>query len=563
VARIKKEKQQYTLGWIFSQTKGTRPALALFTVLTVAGAIIELTFAFFIREFINIATGISDGSLLRTGLLSIAFIAVFGLLMMINSVLSRYLYGKTERRLRSNLLNIIFTRRLADISKMHTGDLLTKLTVDTQAVSNCTPIIVTRMIGGLTSAVVATGLLFYLDWRMALIMLGLTPLLMAVMGFVTPRIQKQSAIDKENEESNRSIMQEYLSRTMLVKAYFMQPKATANVSANYAKKLKSGMKVGLWEGFAMFSGSVIGFSMFLVCLGVGAYFVMQGTTTFGDLVAIVQLLNYIVNPIANFAAAIAEVSQAKASAVRIGEICDLPSDVEITAAEPVAATALTAGGLSFSYNGESEGNVFEDVSVTFPKGSVTGIVGKSGCGKSTLLKLLIGLYEPKQGSVALKHAGGETGDILPQVAYVPPVDYLFSGTVTENIIMSERSPRISALAEAASQANILDFIESLQDGFDTQIGESGGTVSSGQAQRLAIARAIYKKSPIVVFDEPTANLDVESVEKFQAAVRQLAKDKIVIIVTHDISTITVCDRVYVIEEGRVRERIGNEIIITT
>jgi ABC-type bacteriocin/lantibiotic exporter with double-glycine peptidase domain len=396
---------------------------------------------------------------------------------------------------------------------------------------------------------------------MALIMLGLTPLLMAVMGVVTPRIQRQSVKDKENEEANRSIMQEQLSRIMLIKAYFMRKKIITRTHDVYAPRLKSNTMVGFWEGFVSFSGTMVANGIFMVALGVGSYFVIQGEVTMGSLIAIIQLLNYIINPVATFATAISQVGQAKASAARIGEIFDLPADADTAAAEPVEAMELIAENLSFSYNGD--GDVFGGVNAVFPKGAVTGIVGKSGCGKSTLLKVLIGLYEPKEGAVLLTHAGGVTGDIMPQVAYVPPADYLFSGTVEENIKMSENTARIKAMADASAEANILDFIESLPDGFKTQIGESGGTVSSGQAQRLAIARAIYKKSPIVVFDEPTANLDAESAEKFQAAIRTLAKDKICVIVTHDVSTITVCDKVYVIEDGHVRERVGNEAIITT
>jgi len=166
-----------------------------------------------------------------------------------------------------------------------------------------------------------------------------------------------------------------------------------------------------------------------------------------------------------------------------------------------------------------------------------------------LLKLLIGLYEPGGGTVELKHKSGVViGDeILAQIAYVPPVDYLFSGAVFDNIIMSDDAPRVSEMESAAADANILDFIHSLPEGFGTQITESGGNVSSGQAQRLAIARAIYKRSPVIVFDEPTANLDVVSIEKFQSAVRRLAENgKICIIVTHDVSTIDMCDKVYVI-----------------
>jgi subfamily B ATP-binding cassette protein MsbA len=297
-------------------------------------------------------------------------------------------------------------------------------------------------------------------------------------------------------------------------------------------------------------------------VSIGAYFVLQGETTVGSLIAIVQLLNYIVMPVAGFAGAVSLIGQASASSQRIGMIYELPSDTESEMRRPVDALELVTENISFSYNGSKENAeyVLENVNITIKKGNITGLAGKSGSGKSTLLKLLIGLYTPERGKIELKHADGVLSgeEIMPQIAYVPPADYLFSGTVTENIIMSDNEPRVNDMKSAASGANILDFIESLPDGFDTLIGDSGGTVSSGQAQRLAIARAIYKHSPVIVFDEPTANLDTDSIEKFQTAVRHLAKEKICIIVTHDISTINICDKVYIIENKQVREKLGNE-----
>jgi len=552
-------KNEYGLGWIYGQTKGTRWLLALWTILVLATVGTNMVIPFFLKWFMDIATGEATDSLLRVGLLAMAVVAVGGVVFIFRGMVYRYAEGKTERKLRMGLMDVILTRRLADISKPHTGELLTKLTADVLAVSTCCLEIIKHMVGGIVSAIVATVLLFFLHWQMALIMLFVTPLLMVVMGVFTPLLQKANADNKKNDETCRARMQEDLSRIMLIKAYFMRDKVIAHTRDIYAPRLKSNTKVGFWEGFVSFSGSMVGNGIFMVSLGFGAYFVMRGDVTMGSLIAIIQLLNYIVNPVATFANAIAQVGQAKASAQRIGELYNLPADADTTAAEPVDALTLIAENLCFSYDGDS--HVFEDVNVTFPKGMVTGIAGKSGCGKSTLLKLLIGLYEPRQGSVTLTHAEGTSQEILPQVAYVPPADYLFSGSVTENIIMSDNRVRIKAMADAASEANILDFIESLPDGFDTMIGESGGTGSSGQAQRLAIARAIYKQSPALVFDEPTANLDAASIEKFQSAVKQLAKDRIVIIVTHDASTITVCDKVYVIEDGRVRERAGDEKLI--
>lgn len=553
------KKSEYGFYWIYQKTRGVRLQLTIYTLLVLCVPVLQLSFSYFMKLFIDIATGNIDIPLLLVALRTVAVVAIGGIVIMINAILSKCIYGKIERNLRAELLGVIFSRRLIDISKQHTGELLTKLTVDVQAVSTCFITIIDNMVGGLASALLATTVLFFLNWKIAIMLLVLIPLLMFIMGAFTPRIQEASANDKQNDEINRSMIQENLSRIMLIKTYFMQGKTIEKTNRTYESKLKSGMVLGVWEGLASFAGILFGNVMSMVTLGFGAYFVLKGETTVGSLIMIVQLLNYIVTPVSKFSVAIAQISQTVASSNRIGTIYALSPDRELSMVTPENATELIAKDLSFSYGGDNEnGNgdkLLDNVNISFPKGKITGIVGKSGIGKSTLLKLLIGLYTPQTGTVELKHNAGVIcgEEIMPLVAYVPPLDYLFSGSVLDNIIMSEHEPRFDDMQAAATAANIIDFIQSLPQGFDTLIGESGSTVSSGQAQRIAIARAIYKKALIVVFDEPTANLDVASIEKFQSVVKVLAKDKICIIVTHDISTITVCDKVYVIENGNVKE----------
>jgi len=559
---MKNKKDKYGLNWIFNKTKGLRPHLALFTFLIIINTAITISIAYFLKLFIDVATGETEESLIYIAFLAMAVMSVSGILTVISSVLAKLIYGKTERNLRVETMRVILSRRMVDISKQHTGELLTKLTADIQAISNCFIHIIRNMVGGIVSALLAITMMFLLDWKMALIMLLFTPFLMIVMGIFTPFMQKASVIDKRNDEITRSMMQENLSRIMLIKTYFMQAKVLLKTKLAYANKLKSGMKLGKWEGLVLFFGQMIANLMFLGGIGIGAFFVLSGEVTMGSLIAIIQLLNYVVDPVANFAGTIAQIGQATASSGRIGTLYNLPADNEAVSVNPVDAVELNAKNISFSYNNEENNgtvNILENINVSFQKGSVTGIIGKSGSGKSTLLKLLIGLYTPKQGSIELKHISGTLygEEILPQIAYVPPVDYLFSETVIENIIMSENEPRMDDVKIAAKGANIFEFIESMPNGFNTEIGESGGTVSSGQAQRLAIARAIYKHSPVVVFDEPTANLDVDSVEKFQSAVRFLAKDKICILVTHDVSTIGICDKVYMLEDGNIKEKPDN------
>lgn len=553
------EKNKYGLHWIYQKTKGCRLQLAVYALLALCIPVIQLLFAYFMKLFIDIATGSIHMPLLDVGFCSIAAIAVGGILMMINSVLVKWISGKMECNLRAELMDVIFSRRMLDLSKQHTGELLTRLTADVQAVSTCAATLIDQMVGGAASALLATVALFFLNWKIAAILLVLTPLLLFLTGALTPYIQRASVSDQGNDEINRSVMQENLSRILLIKTYFMRGKAVERIRSTYQNKLKSAMKLGLWEGLALFAGAIFGNSMSLVTLGLGAYFVLKGETTVGSLIMIVQLLNYIVTPVAKFSAAVAEVGKAVASSGRIGMIYEIAAEKKVPTA-PVHATELVVKDLCFSYGGEDgdseQSFLLDNISMSFSKGEVTGIVGKSGSGKSTLLKLLIGLYAAQAGTVELKHTLGTLSgeQIMPQVGYVPPDGYLFSGNVSDNIIMAEREPRYDEMRMAASGANIEQFVQSLPSGFDTLLGESGGTVSSGQAGRIAIARALYKKAPLLVFDEPTANLDADSIEKFRSTVKNLAKDKICIIVTHDAAALAGCDKVYELEHGSIREK---------
>lgn len=542
------KKDKYDLKWIMARTRNCRPQTVAYIFFALCIPVIQLCFAYFMKMFIDIAVGNTENSLLMVALYCAAAIILDGVAVMANSVLAKYIYGSTERELRKELIGVIVTRRLAEISKQHSGKLTTILTADVQAVSSCFTAVAENIVGGAVSALLAAVALFFLNWKIALILIVLTPLTMLLTGALTPRLQKLSAADKANDELNRSVMQENLNKITLIKAYSMQSKTVEKVEKNYKDKLKSGVRLGVWEGLAVFVGTLSGNIVSLVALGLGSFFVLSGETTVGSLIMIVQLLNYIIMPITKFPSAVALTGQALASAKRIGGVYEL-SEEHVGASVSSTADTLAAEALSFAYTFED--NILNEVDLSFRKGEVTGIVGKSGSGKSTLLKLLMGLYSPANGSVTLQ-CGAETfsgADIISHVAYVPPEDYLFSGTIAENIAMSNTFDT-EKLKAAAVGANIFDYIQTLDNGFDTVLGEGGNTVSSGQAQRIAIARAIYKNG-VFIFDEPTANLDQETIKMFQSTVKKIAENNICIIVTHDKSTVEICDKIYTLENGRV------------
>lgn len=540
--------EKYGFKWIMARTKKCRPQTVAYIFFAICIPIIQLCFAYFMKMFIDIAVGNTENSLPTIALYCAAAIILDGVAVMANSVLAKYIYGVTERELRKELMGVIVTRKLAEISKQHSGKLTTILTADVQAVSSCFTAVAENIVGGTVSALLAAVALFFLNWKIALILIVLTPLTMLLTGALTPRLQKLSAVDKANDEMNRSVMQENLNKITLIKTYSMQSKTVEKVEKTYKDKLKSGVRLGVWEGLAVFVGTLSGNIVSLVALGLGSFFVLTGETTVGSLIMIVQLLNYIIMPITKFPSAVALTGQALASAKRIGGVFEL-SEERVGASVSSAADTLIAQALSFAYTPGD--NILNEVDLSFRKGEVTGIVGKSGSGKSTLLKLLMGLYSPANGSVTL-HCGAKTfsgEDIISHVAYVPPEDYLFSGTIAENIAMSNNSD-IEKLKASAVGANIFNYIQALDNGFDTVLGEGGNTVSSGQAQRIAIARAIYKNG-VFIFDEPTANLDQETIKLFQSTVKKLAENNICIIVTHDKSTVEICDKIYTLENGKI------------
>ena len=172
------EQKRYGFSWIYKKTKGCRIQLILYTILILCMPIIQLSFAFFMKLFIDIATGKTNMSLLMVGLYSIASIIIGGIVMMINSVLIKLIYGKMECSLRTELMNIIFSRRLIDISKQHTGELLTKLTTDIQVICMCFPTFIDNIVGGAVSALLAAAALFFLNWKIAILLLILTPFMM-------------------------------------------------------------------------------------------------------------------------------------------------------------------------------------------------------------------------------------------------------------------------------------------------------------------------------------------------------------------------------------------------
>ena len=530
-----------TFSWIIKQSKGCNVQLSVLVFSQIGLIVVNLVMAFILSQFTEYAAGARDYSLMQ--LIGVAFgmFLVEGIVCVVEAVCKKDVYLRMEQKIRLETVTKIQCSSLWELQKYHEAEILSRLTKDVELIANCLQNLITNLLGKCMMAAAAVVYLFILNWKLAMIILAAIPLIGLMTGIFTPMHGKYSRIDKENEDQNRVQMQESISNIVLIKVYRAQKYIISKINNAYQAKRKSGLRLGVMEGIFSFANNMAGSVLFLLIMIFGAYFTARGEFSVGGMVAVLNLLNYIVWPFSNIGAAVSEWNQANVSVQRLCELQHLPSiEVKNDTETCDEKFALTVHNLSFSYHKGQP--VLKNINVNFQPNGVVGIIGKSGGGKSTLMKLLLGIYKPQSGAISMN--GHQ------KVAYVPSGSALFLGTVSENIALSDTFD-IKWVMECAKMANADGFIHEMPNGYDEQIGGTNHCLSSGQAQRIAIARAYYTNANIIIFDEPTSNLDAGSMEHFHRTVREICKDKLCIIVTHNQETIQICDTVFQLEQGEL------------
>ena len=278
--------------------------------------------------------------------------------------------------------------------------------------------------------------------------------------------------------------------------------------------------------------------------------------TYGTLTAVLQLISQIQTPFVRITKMFPQYYAVLASAERIMEIENITNEESTYEKIDVKQTydklkSIRFNNIKFNYGRET---VIEHGDAMLNKGDFVAIRGISGIGKSTLMKMLLGVFKPQQGTIDICLENGKTIQASPDTrcmfSYVPQGNYLFSGTIRENILMINPNASDEEVSQALKLSEIEDFIENLPDGLDTVIGEKGLGISEGQAQRLAIARALISNAPIILLDEATSALDKNTEEKVLDNIKKLNK-KTCIIITHKAAALEVCNREFIINDKQL------------
>ncbi|RBP88260.1 ATP-binding cassette subfamily B protein/subfamily B ATP-binding cassette protein MsbA [Cytobacillus firmus] len=320
------------------------------------------------------------------------------------------------------------------------------------------------------------------------------------------------------------------------------------------------------QGWFYSGGSLISSVTFYVSLLLGAYYVSKNIMTVGALLTFVNLVNHLVYPLTGLAGQWAGFQRSVTAVERLLDVLEEPADSEELPSYSVSKPLMRLiefHDITFSYD-ESH-KVFEGLNLTIPAGKVIAIVGPSGAGKSTLFNLLQSFYQPQSGGIYIDQVS--MGDITLSnlrsiISHVPQETFLFAGTFRENLMIAKPGISETQMVSAAKDAYIHDFIMSLPEGYDTEIGERGVKLSGGQKQRLAIARAILKNASILLLDEATSALDSETEFHVKEALGDLMKGRTTLIIAHRLSTVENADVIIVMDQGKIVQMGSHQELIT-
>ncbi len=401
------------------------------------------------------------------------------------------------------------------------------------------------------------GLMFIYSWKLALIMAVVIPLY-ALTYFITNKLnKKQERKVMEHAAELESQLVESLNSVRTIKQFGLEDFTNVKTEVRFITLLKTVYKSGLNSIFSGNSSEFLSRVFTIILLWVGSYFVIDQSITPGELLSFYAIIGYFTSPAAGLIGMNKTVQNALIAADRLFEIMDLERESEENKIElrKELLGDIKFENVSFSYG--TRVDVFEDFSLTIPKGRLTAIIGESGSGKTTLAALIQKLYPLNKGSISIgqHNINYFSNDSLRQlVASVPQKLDLFAGNVVENIAVGEFNPDMERVLEVCNQLGILKFIEGLPNGFNTYLGENGASLSGGQKQRLAIARALYRHPEVLILDEATSSLDSESESHVQATIDQLKQQgKTIVVIAHRLSTVMNADKIVVLEDGQLIE----------
>ncbi len=467
--------------------------------------------------------------------------------------------------LRSRMYDKLQSLDLGFFHDKQTGDLMSRVVNDTRDFELLYAHIIPELITNVATFVGVLVILLLINWKLALITCCPIPLILFSGVIFAKKVRPYFRVSQKCMGELNAKLQDNLSGIHEIQSFGQESYESEKVGEKNFDQVRAMLRA--LRASAIFHPSVEFLSSVGTVLVVffGGLLALKGGLGVEDIVSFVLYLSLFYAPVSGLATLLENLQQSLAGAERVALILDTPSALK--EAEDAKELADVKGGITFehvSFGYGTQEEVLKDVSFSCQPGWMVALVGPTGVGKTTMTQLISRFYDPREGRILIDGQDISKVTLESLRKHISPVlqdTFLFCGTVAENIGYAMPSATREQIEEAARAANIHEDIMAMPDGYDTKVGERGLRLSGGQKQRVAIARAILRNSPIIILDEATASVDVETEKQIQKAIGRLAGSRTIVAIAHRLSTIRHADLILVLEDGRIAERGNHESLM--
>lgn len=530
--------------WLWKVWRGNRLQTILNASMGMATVVVSLAQVWAVKRAIDVASGSVEGSIywavaLMGGLVLIDFA------INISSVWIRNVLGvKAQNRMQQYMLDRILRSEWNGRERRHSGDVINRLESD---VSNVVTFITETLPNTLSVVLLFFGAfayLFTLDRLLAVITVALLPLFVVLSKVYVRRMRHLTRQVRNSDSQVQSVLQETIQHRVLIKTLESDDAMVGKLESTQSQLRRNVIQR---TRFSLLSNFILnfGFSLtYLIAFLWAAVRMSMHTLSFGGMTAYLQLVNRIQSPARNLSRIVPAFVSVFTAAERLMELEEPPLEEQGDPIVVESPCGVKLDDVSYGYN-DGDGRVIDHLSFDFRPGTCTAILGETGAGKTTLIRLILALLHPQEGEISLYHADGDGQQLSPRMrcnfVYVPQGNTLMSGTIRDNLLMGSPTATDDEMYDALHQA-CADFVSQLPDGLDTRCSESGAGLSEGQAQRIAIARALLRNRPVMLFDEATSALDIETERRLLANVLG-SRQHTIIFITHRPAVVEYCDEV--------------------
>lgn len=530
------------LGWLWQAWRGNRTQAALNALIGLLSVVVSLGQVWAVQHAIDVASGAVRGSLYAAvGLMGALILCDFGLNIATTWV--RNILGvKAQNRMQQRMLDRILRSEWHGRERYHSGDVLNRLEFD---VSNVVSFLTETIPSTLSVVAMFVGAFCYLlsmDAVLALITVAILPVFIAFSKIYMGQMRRLTREVRTSDSKVQSVLQETIQHRVLIKTLENDEAMVGRLEGTQSELRH---RVVRRTKFSVFSNLVLNFGFalgYLVAFLWAAVRMSERTLTFGGMTAFLQLVNRIQSPARSLTKLVPAFVSVFTAAERLMELEETPLEEQ---GEPILMAApcgVRLEGVGYAYDA-ADGKVIDNLSFDFRPGSCTAVLGETGAGKTTLVRMMLALLRPQQGRVVLYNAT-ESKELSPRMrcnfVYVPQGNTLMSGTLRDNLRMGKPDATDEEMREALHKS-CADFVMDLPDGLDTVCSEAGGGLSEGQAQRIAIARALLRNRSVMLFDEATSALDPETERQLLHNILA-THEKTVIFITHRPAVVDYCDQ---------------------